>query len=449
MADIKNYLSEPDLLVHIIKEAHKKMVGEEDLIVSLAIVNSVRLVKNREPTSDNIILNAESRAGKDFTSHNVYPILMKPDDYIHISKMSEQTFTYWHYEDIEWTWDGKQLHIEDITTNLLNSPVFKTMASGSNKAVVVVKNKVMEFNIPGKPSITVTACDITPGDEALGRFPIFHIDESPLQTWMIKQFQGKKAKGEIPNKPNTELRHDLQLLKPVEVVVPFAEHFSDYFPNTTLMRTIHNRFIDYIKASASIHRLQREKTKDRKEVIANWDDYIIGRMVLMKCSSNKRLVPTTKKDEVVLKYLEEDPFKTKVDIIGNGIATKHYCYEGGGLDRLVSSGLLMLEMSPVAIGNATKMVAHFSISDKGGRLELPTLENVITENDQNYDNRSKSNAISLFRYFDDINKRKKGIILGLHDLGRNNGIGSDFPSYNRYFGDISLFRNCEIEGGIK
>lgn len=236
---IANILKNPKLLPMILDEAHKVIVREDDTMLALININWIRLVKNAQPTSSNVVLNSYTRAGKDYIAKNLYRIIMPSDLYIHRSKISKEAFTYWHHDDQQnWTWDGKQIHLEDVTTGVLNSPVFKTLSSGSNIATVVVKNTAVDFDVPGKPNITVTGFNIDLNLEALGRFAIIHLDESKGQTKAIKDFRSKLEAGKIDTTPDNKLREVVQSLEPVDVIIPFAEKLDTLFPDTILMRDI-------------------------------------------------------------------------------------------------------------------------------------------------------------------------------------------------------------------
>jgi len=111
------------------------------------------------------------------------------------------------------------------------------MASGENKATVVNKQVAEEFDINGKPNMTITAFNLNLNAEGIGRFPIIHIDESKIQTMAIKAYKSKQRMGLIKNTPNKVLRHAIQKILPskqVEVVIPFANKLECLFPNTII-----------------------------------------------------------------------------------------------------------------------------------------------------------------------------------------------------------------------
>ena len=342
MEKIEHQLSSPDLVKNILVEAHKTIAREDDALIVLLIDNWLILVKNAQPTSSNLAINSKSRAGKDHIAKNFYKILMRPELYIHFSKVTKTAFTYYKHGDNDWTWDGKQLHIEDISTDVLQSSVFKTLCSGSNKALVTVNQEAVEFNVPGKPNITITAYDIDFNQEALGRFSILHLDESEEQTRAVKVYLGKKGSGTNNLSEDGLLREALWHLSPVDVVIPFESALIDLFPNSVVMRDIYGRFLDYIKASAAGHQYQR-KRDDKKRVIATYDDFLIARITLLKTYSNLNMISTTSKDERVLEYLQEKPGATKNDLKQVSGIGSYYAYQSGSLDQLEGNGLIFSE----------------------------------------------------------------------------------------------------------
>ncbi|MCK5030616.1 MAG: hypothetical protein KAR64_04055, partial [Thermoplasmatales archaeon] len=361
-------LKNPALITLTIDEIHKEVVGETDTILTLININSVRLVKNAQPTSGNALLNSKTRAGKDHVANNTYEVTMNKAGYIHRSKVSKTAFNYWHNGEEDWNWDGKQLLLEDIESEVINSPVFKTMSSGSNKATITIKNKAVDLDVKGKPNITCTAYDVDLNQEALGRYAIIHIDESEEQTRAIKKFMSKKAQGTTITTPDLNLRSALEGLQRVEIVIPYADSIVNLFPDTVLMRDIYGRFLDYIKANTAFHQDQREKD-DRGRLIATYDDYFIARITLMKTYSNVQMIPTTLRDEKVIKFIgEHSPAPVKEIMEGAGVGM-WYCYDGGGLDKLEENGLIRGEM--MFSEEANRKIMHYLLPRGTGRVSLP------------------------------------------------------------------------------
>lgn len=257
-------LTDPKLLDTIVEEIQgKRVVGEKETIKCIFIVTNCRLAKNIKPTSSNINVNDESGLGKDWIVKAVLDIL--PDNVVvYRTKITPELLTYWHNSKYEpdWTWNGKILYIEDISTTLLNSDVFKVFSSGGSKATVLIKQYPVDIIINGKPSMIVTSYHINPNNENLRRYPICFCDSSEEQTLGIMKRQSiEDATGEIYSY-NPELMNAIGKLKRVSVVIPFAEKLPYFFPKNHFMRTHYKRFLDYIKSSAALHQYQRERDEN-------------------------------------------------------------------------------------------------------------------------------------------------------------------------------------------
>lgn len=277
------------------EEVGKKVVQEEQTIHTILLCASGRLVENANLASFNLLVNSESGAGKDYVASKTLALMPK-NDYIRQTRITEKAFTYWHNSTHEpdWTWDNKVFYCEDISTNVLNSEVFKVMCSSGSKAVVVINQIATEIEIKGKPVIITTTASASPNKEMLRRFTILPLDESIDQTKEIHKAQARAAVQGKTLKYNPLIMEALAAQKPVKVKVPWAENLIGIFPSQHLiMRTHFDRFIDYIKASAAFHQYQREEDEEGY-ILAIGQDYEIAKVALLKTSSNKHMVPLTK-----------------------------------------------------------------------------------------------------------------------------------------------------------
>jgi len=303
---IREHLTKPSLIVDTIKEVQKNGVaGEEDTILALIILASTRLVKNVSAEAKNLFLSDKTGLGKDYTTNKTLEAILPEHLHFHVTKMTPEAFTYWHNSENEpdWTWDDKVIHFEDITKNLLNCSTFKTMASGGSHAVVVIDQETKLIKINGKPVMIATSHHANPEDEALRRFPIGGLDETEDQTKKIKKNIAEHYAGKQNGKPNHGLRLALQELRPFPVIIPYAELLQYCFPDDTLMRTHFKRFLDYISASCVFHQGQRQLKDD--VLIAEPDDYMIARMVLIYTSSFEQMKPISKEFRDVIEIIRD------------------------------------------------------------------------------------------------------------------------------------------------
>jgi len=309
-------LKDPDLLLNIIREVHKQHVGEYDSIIAMVCQVTTRLVKDVEPESQNLTITGEPGSGKDRLSAVVYTIMVGNDKYFHLSKLSPEALTYFHSKDKKWTWDEKVIVIEDPTPEVINCQTVKTFLSGKGKTgLVAKKQKTDEIKVNGKPVFIVTTAKSEGEHELIRRLPCIALDESHKLTKQIKKFQALRAMGKLVNiNQNKQLIDALHQLKPCEVVVPYADRLVDLLPDTTLMRTYFQRFLDYIKASTVLYQYQRETDKDGR-LIATAEDYDMARVTMIKTISNKEMIPLNSEQQRVLDHLiKENKFQFPYDI---------------------------------------------------------------------------------------------------------------------------------------
>jgi len=336
-----NYLEKPDLICLLLDDLHKKIVREDDTLISIINVNGLRFVKDHLPTSGNLIIDAPSRVGKDYMVRQINKYLTPELRYIHRARISETAFTYWHANDDNWNWNNKILHLENINSKILNCEVMQTMTSdGGNIATITDKGRAVDLIVNGKPLITCTGHNLGLNDDILNRFGVMELDKFPGQTGAIVKFRAEQRNPKNIKNFDDNLKTQYQRLskKQVSVTIPYAKELASLLPHNIPMRTTVDRLFDYISASAAIHRYQREKD-DAGYIIATYDDYFIGRITFMKTHSSYKFITLTDYDKDIIDYLKEHICADKSELIQNTMVTNFYCYEGG-LDRLVANGVI-------------------------------------------------------------------------------------------------------------
>lgn len=401
-------LKNPNLFPNIIKEINKKVVKEDGVIKTILICASGRLVQNHGIASYNLMVNSESGAGKDYVVKNTLAILPM-GDYVKRTRISPTALTYWHNtaEEPDWTWDGRVLYLEDISNGVLNSEVMKVMCSEGSNATITINNKAVDVEVKGKPVLIVTTASANPKAEGIRRWPSAQLDESVQQTEAIKEQQAKAAAEGIVLEYDNSIREALRHLRRVKVKVPYAPQFVKAFPSEHIViRTHFNRFIDYIKASASLHQYQRKKDKEGF-VIAEGQDYDLAREALEKTTSNPLMVPLTKEDKAIIDIIRKQDLKA-----GLGVKSAYsisdleplitflsqksiYTY----LDKLASYGLLHKDKEPRE--ESKKSVVVYSLTDIQ-EISIPTYDKLC----RNITNvTSASNVTSVTSV---TNDKKKG-----------------------------------------
>lgn len=365
-------LNNPKLLINIINEVQKEVAGEEDTITAEIIIATTRLVKDAIPESKNLFLSDITGIGKDHTTEKTLEVIIPKPNHLHVTKMSNESFTYWHANEPGWNWDDKLIHFEDITQSLLNTSTFKVMASGGSNAVVVKDQKTIEIPINGKPVMILTSHHVNPEDEALRRFPIGGCDETKEQTTRIFEKISKKYTKRNENEPDIIFRYAVKNLKPYSVVIPYAELIQYFFPKDILMRTHFHRFLNYICASAVLHQDQREKTENN-ELITTPDDYMIARMVLIYTTSNPKMIPMSKEYRDLLDILKENINPMTVDDLFQKCAhSKKWLYEH--LPQLVNTGLIV--KGSIFQENANKTVVTYQYDPTENVQAIPTWQGI-------------------------------------------------------------------------
>lgn len=358
-------LKNPNLLNNLIEEVQQSVVGEDKSIKCLIVGTAGKDVENYNTASYNSIVNARSGVGKDYTTGKVLD-LWSPDICIRRTRISKTALTYWHNAKFEpdWTWDGKILVLQDISEEVLNSDVFKVMQSDGTCATIVINNMACDIKVNGKPVMITTTAKSSPNMELLRRNSICQLDESEDQTKAILLQQAKNAvQGKI-KKSNPNLKEALKYLKRVKVSIPYAEAIVSQFPTKSLvMRTLFNRFIDYIKASASLHQYQRER-KDGF-IIATGEDYDITREVFEHLTKNGNMIPITRdQQDIMNKGFDKEGVWQSVESINSNLAISDKWLRIQ-LDQLVEMG--MLEVTGMKVETSDKLVRHYMklpITDK-------------------------------------------------------------------------------------
>jgi hypothetical protein len=373
---IRTHLTKPSLLVDIIKEVQSNGVEREEItILAEIIISCTRLVKKVNAESKNLLLSDKTGLGKDYVTSKTLEVILPEDQHLHVTKMTPEAFTYWKNPDKfpDWTWDDKVIHFEDISSQILNCSTFKVMASGGSTAVVVKDQNTIEIPINGKPCMILTSHHANPGDENLRRFPIGGLNESVEQTQRIKEKVAQKYSGRFKTISNDDLRRSIKELRSFEVVIPYAEIIQYFFPNDTLMRTHFKRFLDYICASAVFHQGQRKLVDGH--LIAEPDDYMIARVVLIYTSSFERMTPISKEYRDVIEiFKNENKTMSIMDMYRHPEFNHSKMWLYRHLPKLTELRIIKKEF--VKSTDANKNVEAYSYANLNAQ-SIPTWEKII------------------------------------------------------------------------
>jgi hypothetical protein len=302
-------LKKSDLLLKIIKEVQKNVVGEEESIMVIVNKIALRLVKNAHATSSNILVSDKSGGGKDNLVKSVCRVMLIEDEnYLQRTSLSEKVLNYWNpgenkEKGIKGTWDGKVLVVEDPKADLLKCDTFRTMSSGGNHATTININRQLEdIKINGKPTMIITSVNANIDDEGNRRWDAVRVDTSDSLTRKVKELRAKIDAGLLVEKDKILNEALSERLERVEVVVPYAQKLAKMLPDSLIMRTQSPKLADYVKASAALHQHQREKA-ETGAVIAEDFDYWYG-LYVFKAMNKTGGVAINIYEEEILKILE-------------------------------------------------------------------------------------------------------------------------------------------------
>jgi hypothetical protein len=373
---------DPDFFAKATAECGKKVVGEEGAIHTILLCASGRLVENCQLASYNLFVNSESGAGKDYVTSRVLGLLPE-DRLVKRTRISPAVFTYWHNPSTEpdWTWDGKVCYLEDISGNVMNHEVFKTMSSSGSSATILVNQVPVDIEVRGKPVLIITAAMATPAKELLRRFTILHLDETVGQTGAIKRMQAKAAATGMTLEYDDTMLKAIKSLKRVKVKIPYAEMLADGFPDGhIILRTHFPRFLDYVKASTAFHQHQREKDGEGY-LLATAQDYEIARVAMGKTTSNKNMIPLTTRDQRLvgiirerqaggLGWLSVTDIASEVTFFGERTLYRH-------LDKLAEYGILEKDKREEEF--AKPVMVYRAV--EAGSFQLPTWDELAGAGD--------------------------------------------------------------------
>lgn len=353
-------MSDADFLYGVVKAIHRiGIVGEDKAILCLLLKLSLRLVKNADALSSNLVLSDDSGSGKDYLVKNLCGFVLPKDSFKSFTRVSEKALNYYKID-----WNGKVLHLEDIDKGFLNSGVIKTMASsGSSILVTDVANKDSTLiDIEGKPVLVVTSFGASIDEEGIRRWDYLRLDTSSEQS---------KAIINSLNLPvvDKKLQKSLHSLKSFNVVVPFGKKVVSVLPCSLNMRSEKVKFLDYIKASAVF--CQRFRKCDKQgNLIATWFDYDFARLVFY-CFNSGGFSSLNKQQEELFELVKFAP-DVSVPIrylVANSRIGKTTIYQY--IDLLKVFGLIGVEYKNDEIAN--KSILHVFVKDSYSLQYLPVL----------------------------------------------------------------------------
>lgn len=310
--EIKAVLENKKLWDLIDSELDKEIVEEKEARKVIFLVSNMRNVENITKGTDNLIVNALSGTGKDHITEAIFRILprMEKEELV---RTSPKVLSYTRNKTVDptATWIKTALRLEDVGNNVVNDESFKTFLSANpnkvNYGKVVIKGNPKVLAIEGKPSIIMTIANAVIYDEQLRRLPMLFLDEGIDQSREILKRQALCAKEGLSIEYDSTIKEAIKYLRRVRVKIPYAESLTQMFDKSVgnvIIRTVFNRFLDYIKSSASFYQFQRDKEEDGT-IIANQEDFENGCLCLRKTTSNILMIPLSRNDDEIYKVFQK------------------------------------------------------------------------------------------------------------------------------------------------
>jgi len=366
-------LQNPELLYNIIKEIQKHgIVGEEPSLLVLINKIMLRLVKNKHPTSDNLIVSDKTGGGKDYIVTKTCDTLLPKDVYFHRTDLSDKVFDYWKPIK-EWietkegkqkpvydTWNGKIIHLEDPREDALNGQSFKVMSSGGNSVTKVINHFAVDIIIDGKPGLIVTSLTTMVDIEGMRRWDTLRVDITKEQTQAINKHKLLLASGQTGFEPDTVLINAIHnYLSPKEVIIPYAPDLYEILPDNLLSRTQTDKLLDFIKASAVLHQYQRKQT-DNNGIEANGYDLAYGWYVFTHLNSTTG-IPTNRDEEELVKVLLKAGAPLSIKDLSERYTLHAISWIYNNKDSLISKGLIKTQH--LFDSEANKPIEHITYGE--------------------------------------------------------------------------------------
>lgn len=254
--------------------SYKSLVVDDKIIEAILLTIIGSKVKNQSKTSFNLLLTGESGSGKDYNVQKVLE-LFPSSLYEEFTRISQTSLNYLHANDKDFTWDRKVLYLQDISMNILNSDTMKVFLSDKSKiATVNNKQEAKELSVKGKPVFILTSAKPFVNEELQRRLFMVKLNTSKEQTATIVN--------KLDKKPSTtcnlekEIKGYFESMQGSQVIIEHEKEIREAFPKSLVIhRTLINRFLDYIKASAILNYTDREKRMEDGElcIVTNEEDY--------------------------------------------------------------------------------------------------------------------------------------------------------------------------------
>jgi len=255
-------LTDKNLMTRITKDINAIGVVGED---SNALVGYLACVSRKLDNPLAIMIQSTSAAGKSALMDSVLSLM--PDNQQHkFAAMTGQSLYYMGEMDLKHKIlaiaEEEGAHSASYALKLLQSEGEVSIAStGKNETTGDLETRTYKVEGPVMLMMTTTAIDID--EELMNRCLVLSVNESQSQTKAIHTIQRKKRtldglKQKVKKQTIIEQHHHAQdLLKPLAVINPYAEHLT-FLSDKTRTRRDHEKYLTLIDSIALLHQYQRE-----------------------------------------------------------------------------------------------------------------------------------------------------------------------------------------------
>jgi len=252
------------------------VIGEDKPIKCITLICCSRLVKNKEPTSNNLHPEDKSGVGKDYVVKKVLKVLFHKN-VIYFINPTPTTVTLSQWNKVKKDKEGNIvssetlghkidedsiIYIEDASEGFLNGDDCKMLLGDNVDTKKRIENKYVSMKWD-KPTIIITTADTVTGNQLLRRIPSMRMDSSKTQTVNIRNFNIAKNKLGY-EKPDCKKYQDYfyGLEKFTVVIDKVEDKIKEYLESLGTIndvRTLSSRFIDLVKFSTAFNQRMRDK----------------------------------------------------------------------------------------------------------------------------------------------------------------------------------------------
>lgn len=310
------------------------VVGERPNLILLLLTIVSRLLK--KPIS--VVLKSASSTGKSFlmntvlstlpaTEYTVFTAASAKALFFRQDSLAHKVLAFMERPGVEGS--DYQIRVLQSEGKLTYSIAEKDPDTGK-----IVTN---DREVAGPVAYIETTTEPVLHDENETRLFSASLDESPEATAQIVAEQARRAAGNTVDEAAVlALWHAVHIeLKPVMVVIPFAQQIARHFPHRVVrVRRDFPRFLSLIEASALLYQFQRQRD-DRGLIVATLDDYVLARSIAIPLLESAMLGATEKTRKLVaaareLANVENASAPQEVKITVTKLAK---CLRGGGWSR--------------------------------------------------------------------------------------------------------------------